>query len=432
MAVVEILMPKMGESVMEGTILAWLKDIGEYIAEEETLLEVATDKVDAEIPSTHEGVLKEILAEKGEVVQIGKPIALIEVASDESSVSATIEIQESAKAAEELIASALVTASSSENSISLPQASPSSKFYSPLVRSIAKKEKIDFVELETIPGTGKEGRLTKNDLLSYLKSKKAEKPSISVARPEVTDHPSASSFVEGYEEIIEMDHMRKMIAERMLVSKQISAHVSSFVEVDMTRVVNWRNGIKEEFKKREGQSITYTPIVIEAVVQAIHDFPLINIQVNGDKIIKKGSINIGMATALPTGNLIVPVIRNAGRLSLVELIQKVNDLAKRARENKLTADELHGGTYTVSNIGTFGNLMGTPIIMQPQVAIMAVGAIQKKPAVIETDEGDMIAIRYKMFLSHSYDHRVIDGALGGMFVRKVADYLEAFDPQRII
>ena len=440
MATVEMVMPKMGESVMEGTVLSWLKNVGDTIEEDESILEVATDKVDTEIPATHAGTLKEILAQEGDVIEVGKPIAIIETdgesgGSAPSSSDAPKE-ESPVEKAEELLQSAISTASAAtSNGSALPRTSDSGKFFSPLVRSIAKEEGISVAELETIQGSGKEGRVTKTDILGYVKTRTngesapASVPVTAPAMPSASHQPMPVA-VDGGDEIIEMDRMRKMIAERMVASKHISPHVTSFVEADVSKVVAWRNKVKNEFLNREGEKLTFTPILIEAIVRAIKDFPMINVQVDGDKIIKKKAINIGMATALPTGNLIVPVIHNADQLSLVGITKKVNDLATRARDNKLKPDELQGGTYTVSNVGSFGNVMGTPIIMQPQVAIMALGAIQKKPSVVETPEGDMIGIRSKMFLSHSYDHRVVDGALGGMFVRKVADYLEQYDLNR--
>ncbi len=437
MATVEMVMPKMGESVMEGTVLAWLKNVGETIEEDESILEVATDKVDTEIPATHAGVLKEVLAQEGDVIEVGKPIAIIETDGEagESTPAPTSSPKEESpvERAEEILETAINTASASNGS-SLPRTSDSGKFFSPLVRSIAKEEGVSVAELEAIAGSGKEGRVTKNDILGYVKTRKPGATPAPASAPAPTmqsaSHQPMPVAVDGGDEIIEMDRMRKMIAERMVASKHISPHVTSFVEADVTKVVAWRNKVKNEFLNREGEKLTFTPILIEAIVRAIKDFPMINVQVDGNNIVKKRAINIGMATALPTGNLIVPVIHNADQLSLVGITKKVNDLAKRARENKLKPDELQGGTYTVSNVGSFGNVMGTPIIMQPQVAIMALGAIQKKPSVIETPEGDMIGIRSKMFLSHSYDHRVVDGALGGMFVRKVADYLEEYDLNR--
>lgn len=431
MATIEMVMPKMGESVMEGTVLSWMKSVGESIEEDESILEVATDKVDTEIPATHGGILKEILAQEGDVVEVGKTIAIIETDGEVSAEAAPIPVASSASPvakAEEILETAIAATSSNGNGV--PRTSDAGKFYSPLVRSIAKTENISATELDAIKGSGKEGRVTKKDILGYVKTRTSG-ATIPTAAPS-TSHQPMPVAVSGEDEVIEMDRMRKMIAERMVASKHISPHVTSFVEADVTKMVAWRNKTKNAFKEREGESLTFTPILIEAIVKAIKDFPLINVQVDGDKIVKKAAINIGMATALPSGNLIVPVIHNADQLSLLGITKKVNDLARRARENKLKPDELQGGTYTVSNVGSFGNVMGTPIIMQPQVAIMALGAIQKKPSVIETPEGDSIGIRSKMFLSHSYDHRVVDGALGGMFVRKVADYLEAYDLDRTI
>ncbi|QDH79656.1 2-oxo acid dehydrogenase subunit E2 [Echinicola soli] len=421
MATVEMIMPKMGESIIEGTILTWLKKEGETIEEDESVLEVATDKVDTEVPSSHVGVLKKILAKEGDVVAVGAPIALIETEGAEED-AATTEPKKEEKTdtsnQKEALLSAAPTQTASIVSPVTEKASEDKRFYSPLVLSIAKEEGINKAELAIIPGTGKDGRVTKNDMINYLKSR----PTASSA-----SLPKSAPSIAAGDEIIEMDRMRKMIAERMLESKRISPHVTSFVEADVTNIVLWRNRIKEEYKKKMGEPLTFTPFFVEAVSKAIQDFPMINISVDGDRIIKKKDINIGVAVALPSGNLIVPVIKKANELNLTGLSKKINDLAGRARINKLTADELSGGTYTISNVGSFGNLMGTPIIMQPQVAILAIGAITKKPAVLETPTGDVIAIRHKMFLSHSYDHRVVDGSLGGMFVKRVAEYLEAFD-----
>ena len=427
MATIKMIMPKMGESVMEGTVLAWLKNVGDTINEDESLLEVATDKVDTEIPATHAGVIKEILAQEGDVVAVGKPVCTIETKGDAANEAPIPEApkQEVVKEAEQILETTIATASS--NGSGVPRTSDSGKFYSPLVRSIAKRENISVVELEAVTGSGMKGRVTKKDILALVETRKS-----GVAPPPVSSPAPQPVSVGGEDEIIEMDRMRKMIAERMVQSKQTSAHVTSFVEADVTVMVNWRNKVKDEFKQREGQSLTFTPLIMEAVIQAIRDFPMINIQVDGDRIIKKGSVNMGMAVALPSGNLIVPVIPNADQMNLLGLTRSVNDLANRTRENKLKPDELQGGTYTISNVGSFGNVMGTPIIMQPQVGILALGTIQKKPSVIETPEGDLIGIRQKMFLSHSYDHRVVDGALGGMFVRRVADYLEQFDGNRLV
>ncbi|MBY5949935.1 dihydrolipoamide acetyltransferase family protein [Algoriphagus sp. NF] len=428
MASVEMLMPKMGESIIEGTILSWLKSEGDEIEQDESVLEVATDKVDTEVPATHGGILKKILAKEGDVIAVGAPIAIIET-SDEVEVPAAAP---SDTQKEELVAAAPDNTASilSEPEVSSADvSSEDGRFYSPLVKSIAKEEGISAAELSKIPGTGKEGRVTKQDMLSYLKNRKAAPAQETAAAPapSIAEPKPVPVSISASDEIIEMDRMRKMIAQRMVDSKRISPHVTSFVEADMTNIVLWREKNKHAYKEKYGEPITYTPFFIEAIAKAIRDFPMINISVDGDRIIKKKAINIGMAVALPSGNLIVPVIKNADQLNLVGISKQVNDLANRARNNKLNGDDLAGGTYTVSNVGSFGNVMGTPIIPQPQVAIMAVGAIVKKPAVVETPTGDVIAIRHKMFLSHSYDHRVVDGSLGGMFVRRVADYLEAFD-----
>jgi 2-oxoglutarate dehydrogenase E2 component (dihydrolipoamide succinyltransferase) len=427
MANAELVMPKMGESIMEATILKWLKKPGDKIEQDESVLEVATDKVDTEVPSTHAGVLKEILAKEGDVVKVGKPIAIIATEAGATAVTAPAApvVSAETKAETKSVSTATVNGNGASHTAVLDFKS-SNRFYSPLVKNIAKAENIAVAELETVPGSGAEGRVTKKDILSYVQNRKLGQ-SIAITR---SVPPLVPATVTPGDEIVPMDRMRKMIAERMVDSKRVSPHVTSYVEADVTNIVFWREKIKHEFQKKEGESITYTPIFIEAIVQAIKDFPLINIQVDGDRIIKKKEINIGVAVALPSGNLIVPVIKNANQYSLVGLTKAVNDLAKRARENKLKPDELAGGTFTVTNVGSFGNVMGTPIIMQPQVAIMAVGAIRKLPAVIDTPYGDAIAIRHKMFLSHSYDHRVVDGALGGSFVRRVADYLEKFDVNR--
>ena len=426
MANAELVMPKMGESIMEATILKWLKKPGDKIEQDESVLEVATDKVDTEVPSTHAGVLKEILAKEGEVVKVGKAIAIIATEAGAAVVTAApTPVATDSKAESKPLAVAVVNGNGAAHSV-VHDFKSSTRFYSPLVKNIAKAENIAVAELEVLPGTGAEGRVTKKDILAYVQNRKLGQ-SIAITRS-VT--PLVPATVTPGDEVLPMDRMRKMIAERMVDSKRVSPHVTSYVEADVTNIVYWREKIKHEFQKKEGEAITYTPIFIEAIVQTIKDFPMINIQVDGDRIIKKKEINIGMAVALPSGNLIVPVIKNANQYSLVGLTKAVNDLAKRARENKLKPDELAGGTFTVTNVGSFGNVMGTPIIMQPQVAIMAVGAIRKMPAVIETPYGDAIAVRHKMFLSHSYDHRVVDGALGGSFVRRVADYLEKFEVNR--
>ena len=429
MASIEMTMPKMGESVMEGTILSWLKKVGDPIDEDESVLEVATDKVDTEIPSTHAGILKEILAQEGDVIQVGKPIAIIELLT-EGDEPLTIRPTETPEPTEQKNSVDVDKAMDLKSPDTLLKNPKKNRFYSPLVRNIAKQEQIDLSELENITGSGKEDRLTKQDMLNYISTRNLQSDSVDGILESPVDHTSLT--ISREDEIMAMDRMRKIIASRMIESKSISAHVTSFVEADMSPIVSWRNKFKEKFKATSGQSLTFTPIIIEAVVKAIKDHPMINIQVQGDQIIKKSHINIGVAVALPSGNLIVPVIKNAELLDLKSLVIAVNDLAHRARINALKPDELDGGTFTVSNVGSFGNVMGTPIIMQPQVAIMAIGAIQKKPAVIETPEGDFIGIRHKMFLSHSYDHRVIDGSLGGGFVRRVADYLEKFDINRSI
>ncbi len=439
MALVEMVMPKMGESIMEGTILNWLKKVGDRIEQDESVLEVATDKVDTEVPATHAGVLKEILAKEGEVIGVGKTIAIIQTGAEESTPApATTAL------IEETVAKAVATvASAAPMAQAAPAAKPEAgRFYSPLVLNIAREEGIAMAELENLPGTGQEGRVTKKDILAYVEQKKSGKvapivtqaaaPVLAVSQAPVASSPTpsptpAAVSYSGKADIIEMDRMRKMIAQRMVESKRISPHVTSFVEADVTNIVLWRNKVKDAFKKREGENLTYTPVFIQAIVKAIKDFPMINISVDGDNIIVKKDINIGMAVALPTGNLIVPVIRNADTLNLVGLSKKVNELANKARINKLSPDDLADGTFTISNVGSFGNVMGTPIIVQPQVGILATGSINKKPAVLETPTGDVIAIRHMMFLSHSYDHRVVDGALGGSFVRRVADYLEQFD-----
>lgn len=433
MATVEMLMPKMGESIIEGTILTWLKKEGDTIEQDESVLEVATDKVDTEVPAIHGGILKQILAKEGDVVAVGAPIAIIETSAEVAASAPAATVQAEAK--EELIAAAPAQTSTL---VATPSASAAAvnddRFYSPLVLSICKEENISKAELATIPGTGKEGRVTKQDMLNYLANRNAAPavaaPSAPSAKPAPAPAyvaPKVEMSISAQDEIMEMDRMRKMIAQRMVDSKRISPHVTSFVEADVTNIVLWRNKVKDSYKKKEGEALTFTPFFVQAVARAIKDFPMINISVDGENIIKKKDINIGVAVALPTGNLIVPVIRNADQYNLTGLSKKINDLANRARINKLSPDELSGGTYTVSNVGSFGNVMGTPIIMQPQVAILAVGAIQKKPAVVETPTGDVIAIRHKMFLSHSYDHRVVDGSLGGLFVKRVSDYLEAFD-----
>ena len=434
MALVELVMPKMGESITEATILHWLKNPGDKLEQDESLLEVATDKVDTEVPSTHGGILKEILAKEGDVIKVGKPIAVISTGDEETTTPAapTAEAETPASAKEERIEAEQLLSNGANGVNQKANLKSPGRFYSPLVKNIAREENIDVAELETIAGSGAEGRVTKKDIIAYLENRKLGAVLTGTMMRSATGEPAQriAVSVSGEDEIIQMDRMRKMIAERMVDSKRIAPHVTSFVEADVTAIVYWRNKWKNDFQKKEGDALTFTPIFIEAVMLAIKDFPMINVQVDGDRIIKKKDINIGMAVALPTGNLIVPVIKNADQYSLRGLAKAVNDLARRARDNKLKADDLAGGTFTVSNVGSFGNVMGTPIIVQPQVAILALGAVVKKPAVIETPYGDTIGIRHKMFLSHSYDHRVVDGALGGSFVRRVADYLERFDANR--
>ncbi|MGB8704696.1 MAG: dihydrolipoamide acetyltransferase family protein [Gillisia sp.] len=437
MAKFELKLPKMGESVAEATITTWLKEVGDTIEADEAVLEIATDKVDSEVPSEVDGKLVEKLFEPDDVVQVGQTIAIIETEGESDSSEEEV-VEESAEdscikeAASRVETAKEATQSPSENF------SDSDRFYSPLVKSIAKEEGISFEELEAISGTGKDGRVTKDDILGYVENRgKTEKSSAAKGKspdtrniePAVKQQPVPVS-VNGEDEVIEMSRMGKMIAHHMVESNQTSAHVQSFIEVDVTNIWNWRNKHKNEFLKREGEKLTFTPIFFEAVVKALKDFPMMNISVDGDKIIKKKNINLGMAAALPDGNLIVPVIKNADTLNLTGLAKTVNDLANRARQNKLKPDDIQGGTYTVTNVGTFGSIMGTPIINQPQVGILALGAIRKVPAVIETPEGDFIGIRHKMFLSHSYDHRVVNGALGGQFVQRVAQYLESFDKNR--
>lgn len=433
MAEIEIRLPKMGESVTEATITNWLKNIGDTVAMDEPLVEVATDKVDNELPSEAAGVLIKQLFQKDEVAKVGDVIAIL--STGEVSVKTEQKAPEvkTPSPPKEVIPETNSSPSLSQTTAPIQQ--HANRFYSPLVKSIAQQEGLSQGELDSIAGTGSEGRVTKKDLLAYLEHRgnNSATPSPAVIpADESVSAPKPVVQAAAGDEIIEMDRMRKLIADHMVMSKHVSPHVTSFVEADVTNLVNWRNRVKKEFQEKTGENITFTPIFIEAVVRAIQDFPMINVSVNGTTIIKKKDINIGMATALPSGNLIVPVIKNADRLNLVGLTKSVNELANNARNNKLKPEDIQGGTYTITNVGTFGNVMGTPIINQPQVAILALGAIRKVPAVIETPEGDMIAIRQKMFLSHSYDHRVVDGALGGQFVRRVADYLEQFDNSRKI
>ena len=427
----------MGESVSEATIISWTKEVGEIVELDETIVEIATDKVDSEVPSTHEGKLIEKLFEADDLVQVGEVFAILETEGVEDTPKATntttpipLEVEIIEQQVTETIEKSTTTITNSGD-----------RFYSPLVRSMASEEGIEMAELETIPGTGKDNRVTKSDMVSYLKIRgsvseisvktevpKAE-PSTKVEAPKASSTPIPNT---GGTEIVEMDRMRKLISAHMTMSKSTSAHITSFVEADMTNIVNWRNAVKGDFKKREGQNITFTPIIIEAMAKAVKDFPMINVSVDGTNIHIHKNVNIGMAAALPDGNLIVPVIKECQNKNLVGITKSVNDLATRARASQLNPDDIQGGTITMTNVGSFGNVMGTPIINQPQVAIMACGIIKKKPVVLETEDGDVIAIRHMMFLSLSYDHRVVDGALGGQFVRKVADYLEQFDTSQAV
>lgn len=447
MATFELKLPKMGESVAEATITTWLKNVGDTIEMDEPVLEIATDKVDSEVPSEVDGVLKEILFQVDDVVQVGQTIAIIETdgdsatdaasssSNDSTPAEATAQPVEAVKAAAAQVDKGMATAGKVDNDYA-----NSDSFYSPLVKNIAKEENISLEELEAINGTGKDGRVTKNDILAYVEDKKAGKtaPAPAAATTAAPSKPAAAPVkaapvsVNGEDEIIEMSRMGKLISHHMIASVQTSAHVQSFIEADVTTIWNWRKKNKDAFKAREGENLTFTPIFMEAVATALKEFPMMNISVDGDKIIKRKNVNLGMAAALPDGNLIVPVIKNADQLNLVGMAKSVNDLANRARNGKLKPDDTQGGTYTVTNVGTFGSVLGTPIINQPQVGILALGAIRKVPAVIETPDGDFIGIRMKMFLSHSYDHRVVNGALGGQFVQRVAQLLESFDPNRTI
>lgn len=442
-----ILVPKMGESINEATVIRWLKNVGDSIQKDEPIVEIATDKVDNEIPSPADGILTQQLFQDGDVVKVGEAIAMFSSEATSTSAASTAPVVAEVKEAVENIESQIQEAISTTQNTPVSKPEGSSKFYSPLVMNIAAQEGVSSEELERIEGTGMEGRVTKADIMQYLQNRSqapaisatpvVEKAAAPVFTPEATPaspatptkavaHASPINLNPG-DEIIQMDRVRKMIADHMVMSMQVSPHVTSFVEADVTNVVNWRNKIKDSFKKREGENLTFTPIFLWAIAKAIKDYPMINVSVDGDKIIKKRNINIGMAVAQNNGNLIVPVIKNADAMNLLGLTRAVNDFAVRARNNKLTADDIQGGTYTLTNVGSFGNIAGTPVINQPQVAIMAVGTITKKPAVLETEHGDVIAIRQKMILSHSYDHRVVDGALGGMFVKRVAEYLEQWD-----
>ncbi|SHG40814.1 dihydrolipoamide acetyltransferase family protein [Flavobacterium johnsoniae] len=449
MARFELKLPKMGESVAEATITNWLKEVGDKIEADEAVLEIATDKVDSEVPSEVSGILVEQLFGKDDLVQVGQTIAIIETeGGDAPAATPAAEVSAPAEAVE-----IEKTIEAAKETVTAPQDfAGSDKFFSPLVKNIAKEEGISVAELDSIQGSGKDGRVTKDDIFKYIEDRKSgavqapaaveEAPKAVVETPKaVVEAPKAEPIaqksqqavpvsVNGGDEIVEMDRMRKLISGYMTASVQTSAHVQSFIEVDVTNIVKWRDKVKTAFEKREGEKLTFTPIMMEAVAKALKDFPGMNISVDGDYIIKKKNINLGMAAALPNGNLIVPVIKNADQLNLVGMAKAVNDLGNRAKAGKLKPDDTQGGTYTVTNVGTFGSVFGTPIINQPQVGILALGAIRKVPAVIETPEGDFIGIRQKMFLSHSYDHRVVDGALGGSFVKRVAEYLEAFDVER--
>ena len=446
-------MPKMGESIAEATIIRWLKNEGDRVEKDEPIVEIATDKVDSEIPSTEAGILVKQMYKDGDVVKVGEPVAMINTEGGASAVAPAPTAAPGAAPVVETPIAVETAVAAIENQIQAAQPAPEplsnadgSRFYSPLVLNIARTEGVSMSELETVPGTGKEGRVTKSDILAYVANRGNGQP-VAVAPAAAPSSPAApvisnqtpakvevksSISLNPGDELIEMDRVRKLIADHMVMSKHTSPHVTSFVEADVTNLVNWRNRVKDSFKKREGENITFTPIFIEAVAKAIKDFPMINVSVDGSTIIKKKNINVGMAVAQQNGNLIVPVIKNADSMNLLGLTRAVNELANRARIGKLTPDEIQGGTYTLTNVGSFGNVLGTPVINQPQVAIMAVGAIRKKPAVLETEYGDVIAIRHMMYLSHSYDHRVVDGALGGMFVRRVADYLEQWDVNREI
>ncbi|GAB5552682.1 MAG: dihydrolipoamide acetyltransferase family protein [Saprospiraceae bacterium] len=438
MAQHELIMPKMGESIMEATILNWVKNVGDQVDVDDTIVEIATDKVDSEVPSPVSGTITKLFFEINDTVEIGKVIALIATEGEAPAPAAASESNGQTvnapknEAKEPAVIPQTSQVATSPKDSPAPQAiAEGTRFYSPLVKSIAQQENIPMAELETIKGSGAKGRVTKKDILAYVQNRgnKQVVEKTAASLPTVSKPTIATS---GSDEIIEMDRMRKLIADHMVMSKQTSPHVTSFIEVDVTDIVNWRNKVKGPFQEKHQQKITFTPIFIEAVAKAIGDFPMINISVDGNNIIVKKNINIGMATALPSGNLIVPVIKNADQLNLVGLTKQVNGLANQARNNKLKPSDIQEGTFTITNVGTFGNVMGTPIINQPQVAILAVGAIRKKPAVVETEYGDLIAVRQLMFMSLSYDHRVVDGALGGSFLKRVGDYLEAFDPNRTI
>ena len=458
MAKFELKLPKMGESVAEATITSWLKNVGDTIEADEAVLEIATDKVDSEVPSEVDGILTEIFYNVDDVVKVGQVIAVIETDADAAQVPTASDQEQTAEPIIETreVAQVAQTVEAAKSAVAAPVTSTEDRFYSPLVKNIAKKEGVSQSELDQIGGTGKDGRVTKNDILGFLDNRKTgttaqstfsesakESAASEITRQEfVAAQPAQEKATEkskpapvtasNGDEIIELTRMGKLIAHHMVESVQKSAHVQSFIEADVTNIWNWRNKVKNDFAKQEGESLTFTPIFMEAVAKALRDFPMMNISLQDDKIIKKKHINLGMAAALPDGNLIVPVIKDADQLNLLGMTKHVNDLANRARLGQLKPDDIQGGTYTVTNVGTFGSIMGTPIINQPQVGILALGAIRKVPAVVETPQGDFIAIRYRMFLSHSYDHRVVNGALGGQFVKAVKDYLEAWDVNREI
>jgi 2-oxoglutarate dehydrogenase E2 component (dihydrolipoamide succinyltransferase) len=436
MAKFEILMPKMGESIIEATITKWLKGKGDHIVEDESLAEIATDKVDSEIPSPVEGTITEIKFKEGDVVPVGQVIAIIDLEGGEAEAEpAKEEKQEPVKTvpvvteSEPAVETAPASASSSESY------TPSGRFYSPLVKSIAKQENISLRELDSITGSGKDGRVTKQDILDYLKHRI---PGQAIPAPAAIPSKPAPSYeapkvvTDTGDEVFEMDRMRRLIADHMVMSKHVSPHVTSFIDVDVTSIVTWREKMKDSFLKREGEKLTYTPVLIEASAMILKEFPRVNASVDGYNIIHRKKVNIGMATALPNGNLIVPVIRNADQKNLLGIVKDVNDLANRARNNSLLPDEIQGGTFTVTNFGTFDSLTGTPVINQPQVAILGIGAIRKQPVVLETPQGDVIAIRHIMILSLAYDHRIVDGALGGMFLRRMKEWLENWDAGRAI
>jgi len=447
MAKFELVMPKMGESIIEATILNWVKKEGDTVEVDDTIVEIATDKVDSEVPSPVAGTIEKIMFEPDDTVEVGKPIAIINTAGEEAKASpatgastndnghAPAETEQKEPAQEEKPAQPTQVPVTAKDTSEPIESGSGSRFYSPLVRNIAQAEQISLQELEQIEGTGAQGRVTKKDILAYVENRtqqpapqQQKQPTPPPAQPTAPVTTGQGAEANGeHTEIVEMDRMRRMIADHMVRSKQTSPHVTSFVEVDVTNIVNWRNKVKTNFQQRHGQKITFTPIFLEAVAKAIRDFPNINMSVDGNNLVIKKNINIGMAAALPSGNLIVPVIKNADHLNLTGLTKQVNDLAGRARQNKLKPEEIQGGTFTVTNVGTFGNVMGTPIINQPQVAILATGAIRKKPAVVETEYGDLVAVRHMVYLSLSYDHRVVDGYLGGSFLRRIGDYLEAFD-----